>query len=43
MVRGCRGYVVAGLTENKTKLSSWGLAELAIKFTRVGVVAEDMW
>ena len=25
---GCRGYVVAGLTENKTKPSSWGLAEL---------------
>ena len=28
MVGGCRGYVVAGLTENKTKPSSWGLAEL---------------
>ena len=24
----CRGYVVAGLTKNKTKPSSWGLAEL---------------
>ena len=25
---GGAGYVVAGLTENKTKPSSWGLAEL---------------
>ena len=28
VVSGGRGYVVAGLTENKTKPSSWGLAEL---------------
>ena len=28
LVGGCRGYVVAGLTENKAKPSSWGLAEL---------------
>ena len=28
VVGGCRGYGVAGLTENKTKPSSWGLAEL---------------
>ena len=34
---------VAGLTENKTKPSSWGLAELGNKLSRVGVVAEDMW
>ena len=35
--------MVAGLTENKTKPSSWGLAELSNKLSRVGVVAEDMW
>jgi hypothetical protein len=35
--------VVAGLTENKTKPSSWGLAELSNKLSRVGVVAQDMW
>ena len=34
MVGGCRGYlVVAGLTENKTKPASWGLAELGNKPT----------
>ena len=43
MVGGCRGYVVAGLTENKAKPSSWGLAELGNKLSQVGVVAEDMW
>ena len=42
MVGGCKGYVVAGLTENKTKPSSRGLAELGNKLSRVGVVAEDM-
>ena len=35
--------MVAGLTENKTKSSSWGLAELGNRLSRVGVVAEDMW
>ena len=34
---------VAGLTENKTKPSRWGLAELGNKLSRVGGVAEDMW
>ena len=34
---------VAGLTETKAKPSSWGLAELGNKLSRVGVVAEDMW
>ena len=34
---------MAGLTENKTKPSSWGLAELGNKLSRVGVVAQDMW
>ena len=41
---------VAGLTENKTKPSSWGLAELGNKLSgrgwwrRIcGVVAQDMW
>ena len=43
VVVSCRGYVVTGLTENKTKPSSWGLAELGNKLSRVGVVAEDMW
>ena len=33
----------AGLTENKTKPSSWGLAELDNKLFRMGVIAEDMW
>ena len=33
MVGGCRGYVVAGLTENKTKPPSWGLAELGNKLS----------
>ena len=43
MVGGCRGYVVAGLTENKTKPSSWGLAELGNKLSPEGEVAENMW
>ena len=34
---------VAGLTENKTNLSSWVLAELGNKLSRVGVIAEHMW
>jgi hypothetical protein len=34
---------VAGLTETKAKPSSWDLAELGNKLSRVGVVAEDMW
>ena len=34
---------VDGLSENKTKPASWGLAELGNKLSRVGVVAEDMW
>ena len=39
---GCMGYVVAGLTETKTKPASWGLAELGKKPSWMGVVAEDM-
>ena len=43
MVSGCRGYVVAGLIENKTKPSSWGLAEVGNKLLWAGVVAVDVW
>ena len=42
MVGGCRGYVVAGLTENQTNPSGSGLAKLGNKVSRVGVDAEDM-
>ncbi len=35
--------MMVGLTENKAKPSSWGLAELGNKLSRAGVVAEDMW
>ena len=40
--RICGGWV-AGLTETKANPSSWGLAELGNTFSRVGVVAENMW
>ena len=42
---GCQHLLIwgAGLTENKSKPSSWGLAELGNKLSQVGVVAEDMW
>ena len=43
VVVGCRRYVVAGLTENKAKPSSGGLAELGNTLSWVQVVAEDMW
>ena len=35
---------MAGLTENKTKPASWGLAELGNKLSWVGgMVAQAMW
>ena len=37
---------MAGLTENKTKPSSWGLAKLGNRLSRAGwgtVVTQDMW
>ena len=40
--RICGGWV-AGLTGTKAKPSSWGLAELGNRLSRVGVVAQDMW
>ena len=43
VVQDMWGGWVAGLTENKTKPASWGLAELGNKLSRVGVVAQDMW
>ena len=42
MVGGCRGYVVAGLTENKTKPSSLGLAELGNKDPKKGVKCTNL-
>ncbi len=42
MVGGCSGYEVGGVKEKKTKPSSWGFAELGIKISRGGALADAM-